>query len=327
MTSPLLEVEDLKLELHTERGVLYVLNGVTLSVPRGRVLGLVGETGCGKSLTARCLLRLLPRTACITGGAIRFDGEDLLGVPDADMRRLRGNRIAMVFQDPAAALNPVRTVGAQIAEAIFAHNPGATREALRSRTIASLESVEMPAPKRVAGVYPHQLSGGMQQRAMIAMAIACGPSLLIADEPTTALDVTVQAQILDLMRRLARDLGAGLIFITHDFGVVAELCDDVAVMYAGRIVESAEVETLFDSPAHPYTRGLFDALPQNVGPGQNLGTIPGAVPGLVGLDTTGCLFRDRCPRRLPVCASRTPSPVVLAPGHSVACHLYFGDAA
>ena len=327
MTPPLLEIRDLRLELHTERGVLRVLNGVSLTVPRGSVLGLVGETGCGKTLTARCLLRLLPRTASIVDGEIRFDGEDLLRMPEENLRRLRGNRIAMIFQDPAAALNPVRTIGAQIAESIRTHDPSADREAARAKAVASLQAVEMPAPERVLRSYPHQLSGGMQQRAMIAMAIVCGPGLLIADEPTTALDVTVQAQILDLMRRLARDIGAGLIFITHDFGVVAELCDNVAVMYAGRIVETARAEALFDSPTHPYTRGLFAALPQNALPGQDLGTIPGSVPTLAGLDPTGCLFRDRCPHRLPVCDRDTPSPAILAPGHSVACHLHPGAPA
>ncbi|MDE0005499.1 MAG: ABC transporter ATP-binding protein [Rhodospirillaceae bacterium] len=327
MTPPLLEIRNLRLELHTERGVLRVLNGVSLTVPRGSVLGLVGETGCGKTLTARCLLRLLPRTASIVDGEIRFDGEDLLRMPDEDLRRLRGNRIAMIFQDPAAALNPVRTIGAQIAEAIRTHEPSADREAARVKAIASLQAVEMPAPERVLRSYPHQLSGGMQQRAMIAMAIVCGPGLLIADEPTTALDVTVQAQILDLMRRLARDIGAGLIFITHDFGVVAELCNDVAVMYGGRIVETASAETLFDAPAHPYTRGLFAALPQNARPGEDLGTIPGSVPTLAGLDPSGCLFRNRCPQRLPVCDRVTPSPSVLATGHAVACHLHPGAPA
>jgi oligopeptide/dipeptide ABC transporter ATP-binding protein len=322
MSPPLLEVEDLHLHFFTERGVVHALNGVSFRLEEGEVVGVVGESGCGKSMTARCILRLLPHTAEIQKGRILFRGTDLLGLGERDMRRLRGARIAMIFQEPASALNPVLTIGDQIAEALRWHAT-TDRAAARERALEMLGLVGMPNPIRISRQYAHELSGGMQQRAMIAMALATDPDLLIADEPTTALDVTIQAQIMDLLQRLKESgVISSILFITHDFGLVAHMCDKVAVMYGGTIAELAPTIELFDNPAHPYTQGLFRSLPQGRPIGQPFGTIRGTVPSLLELPP-GCLFHPRCDRVIEgLCPRMAPALRPVATGHEVACHLY-----
>ncbi len=298
---PLLKVKDLKVEFRTEDGTVRAVDGVSFAVNRGETLGLVGESGCGKSVTALSIMRLIAHpVGKITNGQILFDGKDTLPVPENQFRKLRGNRISMIFQEPMTSLNPVFTVGDQIAEAVKLHQGLNNRDALK-KAIEMLELVGIPSPSERVYNYPHQLSGGMRQRVMIAMALSCKPDLLIADEPTTALDVTIQAQIMELMKKLQQELGMAIILITHDLGVVAETCDRVAVMYAGQIVEQANVFDLFKSPKHPYTLGLLSSVP-GVIPGNELigidgkprlKTIPGMVPNLLELKG-GCRFYDRC---------------------------------
>jgi len=316
----LLEIRDLQVELATARGTLRAVDGVSLEVPRGQTLGIVGESGCGKSLTALSVLRLLRAPpARVAKGQVLFEGRDLLTLPEAELRRIRGDRIAMVFQEPMSSLNPVYTVGAQIAEAVRAHRP-LDRAAARARAVEMLRQVGIPAPLERADAYPHQLSGGMRQRVMIAMALACDPELLIADEPTTALDVTVQAQILELLRGLQRSRRMSMALITHDLGVVAETCDEVVVMYAGRVVERAPVRDLFRHPAHPYTAGLLRSIPRlEQGRAQRLWAIPGSVPAL-GAWPSGCRFRDRCDRATEICAQVDPPLEAKRPGQLAACH-------
>ena len=314
---PLLLVEDLQTHFPTGQGVRRAVDGVSFTIDRGEVLGLVGESGCGKSVTALSVMRLVSPPGRVVGGRIMFDGEDLLAKDAEGMRRVRGARIAMVFQEPMTSLNPVFSIGDQIASAIVAHGL-ATRPEAWVRTEAMLDLVQVPSPRQRARDYPHQLSGGLRQRAMIAMALASGPALLIADEPTTALDVTIQAQILDLLRRLQAERGMAVLLITHDLGVVAELCHRVAVIYAGRIVEQAPVGDLFARPVHPYTRGLLECLPHPNRFGQPLVSIEGAPPDLRG-EPDGCRFAPRCVHALPSCRRVEPSLEERMPGHFVAC--------
>jgi peptide/nickel transport system ATP-binding protein len=314
---PLLSVEGLTMEFpHAERAAR-AIDGVSFTVERGQVLGLVGESGCGKSVTALCMMRLVPPPGRITAGRIVLDGTDLLTLPEHAMRRLRGARLAMIFQEPMTALNPVLTAGYQIAEAIRIHKPVSAREAWE-RAVALLAEVGIPEPAARAGDYPHQLSGGMRQRVMIAMAIACEPALLIADEPTTALDVTIQAEILDLLRGLRERHGMAVLLITHDLGVVAEQADRVAIMYAGRIVEEAPTRELFARPLHPYTRLLLGSMPTLGVHRERLEMIPGSVPDITRRPS-GCSFRDRCPLATAECAVEPPALVEKGPAHTVAC--------
>jgi len=315
---PLLAVRDLRTTVFTPHGDVRAVDGVSFTVAAGRTLGLVGESGCGKTLTALSLLRLLPPAARIVGGAVLLDGRDLLRLDERAMRGLRGATVAMVFQEPMTSLNPVLTVGEQIAEAVRIHE-GSGRRAARARAVEMLRLVEIPAPERRVDAYPHELSGGMRQRVMIAMALSCRPRLLVADEPTTALDVTIQAQILDLLAALQSRFGMALILVTHDLGVVAERADDVLVMYAGRVVEVAPARALFARPLHPYTRGLLRSIP-GLDPERprRLEVIPGLVPDLTALPA-GCAFRDRCPLAAEACAAAVPSLRLLGPQHHVAC--------
>jgi peptide/nickel transport system ATP-binding protein len=313
----LLEVRDLRMGFPREGGNLLALDGIGFSLDAGRVLGIVGESGCGKSMTALSIMRLVPSSGRIVGGTIAFAGRDLLTLSERDMRRLRGAEIAMIFQEPMTALNPVVAVGDQVAEALRLHRALGRREAW-TRSVALLGEVGIPEPERRARSYPHELSGGMRQRIMIAMAIACEPKLLIADEPTTALDVTIQADILALLRALRERHGMALLLITHDLGVVAEQADEVAIMYAGRIVEHAPVRELFHRPLHPYTRALLRSMPRLGEHRTRLDAIPGQVPDLARLPS-GCAFRDRCPDAIPACAGVRPALASHGAEHEVAC--------
>jgi len=321
----LLEVEDLVTSFHTRDGVVRAVSGISFHVDRGEVLGLVGESGCGKSVTSLSILRLVSKPGRIEHGAIRFLGQDLLGLSSDEMRKVRGEQIAMVFQQPTSSLNPVWDVGRQIAEVLEIHR-NMKRKAARSRALELLQVVGIPDPERRLRAYPHELSGGMAQRIMIAMALACEPELLIADEPTTALDVTIQAQILDLMRHLREETGTAIILITHDLGVVAEMCDRVAVMYAGEIVEQTDVHTLFARPSHPYTRGLIGSIPVPGVIRDSLEVIPGNVPNLIDLPA-GCRFAPRCRIRVEEavagCTEIHPELLTLEAGHDVRCLRYF----
>ncbi len=316
--APLLAVEDLHTHFFTAEGTVRAVDGVSFSIAPGETLGIVGESGCGKSVTALSILRLLPRKgARITAGSIRFEGRDLVALTEAEMRQIRGNRIAMIFQEPMTSLNPVHTIGGQISEAVRIHQKLSPARA-RTRATEMLRLVHIPdAPRRLAD-YPHQFSGGMRQRAMIAMALACNPKLLIADEPTTALDVTIQAQILRLMLELKERIGAAVMLITHDLGVVAETCQRVIVMYDGRTVEEAPVLELFDHPAHPYTRGLLASIPHRAGGHRRLAEIPGIVPSLRE-PIAGCAFAPRCPMAIERCRNEAPAMLPLATGHHAAC--------
>jgi len=314
----LLEIRDLRTTFATAAGAAHAVDGVSLSLDAGRTVGLVGESGCGKTITALSIIRLVPPPGHIAAGAIEFAGRDLLQLPERAMRAVRGAEIAMIFQEPTTSLNPVFTIGDQIAEAIRLHRE-VSRSAAREQTIEMLRTVEIPEPERRVDAYPHQLSGGMRQRVMIAMALSCRPKLLIADEPTTALDVTIQAQILDLLGALQRRFGMALLLVTHDLGVVAERADEVAIMYAGRIVERGSVAEVFRAPLHPYTRGLLDSIPK-VGTARQrrLDAIPGVVPDLLRLPS-GCRFRDRCALAIADCAAAPPPLGEHAPGHWAAC--------
>ncbi len=303
----------------TEGGLVRAVDGISLSVGAGETVAVVGESGCGKSVTALSILRLIASPpGRIAGGTIEFEGLDLLSMPEKAMRRIRGKKIAMVFQEPQTSLNPVFTVGFQVAEPLLLHEK-ISRRAGRARAIELLRRVGIADPESRVDDYPHQLSGGMKQRAMIAMALACKPSLLIADEPTTALDVTVQSQILALLKDLQRDLGMSVLLITHDLGIVAEVADRVAVMYAGRIVETADVRALFASPRHPYTVGLFDSLPRVGEIRARLRAIPGQVPDPAAFPE-GCRFHPRCPLAIDRCRSEVPLLREISPGHASACH-------
>ena len=314
----LLRIEHLEVKYFTSEGVVEAVNGIDLALNRGETLGLVGETGAGKTTTALSVLRLLPDPpGKVTGGSIHFDGKPLLEQPEKRMREIRGNHISMIFQDPMTALNPVIPVGDQIAEVVLLHNKFSKSQAER-RALEMLEMVGIPAQR--GREYPHQFSGGMKQRVVIAIALACSPELLIADEPTTALDVTIQAQVLDMMKRLKTELNTAMILITHDLGVVAEICDRVAVMYAGEIVESGTLEDIFESPAHPYTIGLFQSIPSLDEDVDMLTPIPGLMPDPTNLPG-GCKFHPRCSRATPRCAQVCPPCVQTAPGHLVKCLL------
>jgi oligopeptide/dipeptide ABC transporter ATP-binding protein len=323
-SKPLLEVKGLKTYFYTEDGIVRAVDGVNFEVYPGEVLGLVGESGCGKSVTSLSIMRLISKPGRVDEGQILLDGENLLNLPEDEMTKVRGNRISMIFQQPQTALNPVFRVGDQLSEVLSVHQD-LGKEAGRKRAVALLKMVGVPDPERRVDAYPHELSGGMAQRVMIAMALACVPELLIADEPTTALDVTIQAQILDLMRDLRRDMGTSVILITHDLGVVAEMAERVAVMYAGEIVEQAEVNPLFDEPLHPYTQGLIGSIPVLGEIKERLDVIPGSVPNLVNLPP-GCRFAPRCQARLKyactICAEVKPELEEVKPGHYVRCWLY-----
>jgi peptide/nickel transport system ATP-binding protein len=322
--SPLLEVRDLQTHFFTSDGVVRAVDGVSFDLSAGETLGIVGESGCGKSVTALSILRLIaPETGRIVGGAIRFGGHELTTLSNEQMRELRGHKIAMIFQEPMTSLNPVLNVGTQIAESVVRHLKLPWRAA-RDRAREMLELVRIADPKQRLGEYPHQLSGGMRQRVMIATALCCNPQVLIADEPTTALDVTIQAQILDLMLELKEKLGTAIILITHDLGVVAETCDRVLVMYAGRMMEQAPAASLFARPRHPYTRGLLRALPRADSTGDEPGArprlteIPGIVPALIQ-PIPGCAFVPRCAFAAPRCASSRPELEEIEAAHRVSC--------
>lgn len=303
---PLLEVKNLVTEFRTDEGVVRAVDDVSFEVPRGGTVGLVGESGCGKSVTSLSILRLIQKPGRITGGRILFEGRDLLALPESEMRKLRGGAISMIFQEPMSSLNPVYTVGEQISESIVLHQGVSKRQALR-RAVELLALVGIPSPEERVRAYPHQLSGGMRQRVMIAMALACKPKLLIADEPTTALDVTIQAQIIELLDRLRREFDMAVVLITHDLGLVAEFAEQVVVMYAGRVVERAPVRALFSNPRHPYTQGLLRSVPSYADNARRkrLPTIPGVVPDLRRLPP-GCRFQDRCPERFEPCTKTEP---------------------
>jgi len=316
MEEYLLEINDLAVEYHTDDGVIYAVNNVDLSVKKGETVGIVGETGAGKTTIAKSVLRVLPGLqAKIVSGGIKFKGEDMLSLSERQMRKIRGNKIAMIFQDPMTALNPIETVGFQIAEAISQHNKISRAEA-QKRACDMLELVGIPMDRFPE--YPHQFSGGMKQRVVIAMALACDPDLLLADEPTTALDVTIQAQVLDMMRSLKERLDTSVVLITHDLGVVADFCDSVAVVYAGEVVERGTVEHIFRSPSHPYTLGLFGSLPKLDSTERRLKPVKGLM-----LDPTkqpdGCRFYERCPDAIEECGKKPPGVVEVSSGHMVRC--------
>ncbi len=320
---PLLELRDVRTYFYGDEGEARAVDGVSYTIGPGQTLGVVGESGCGKSVTALSIMRLVPSPPGKTvAGQILFEGRDLLALEEREMRAIRGNDIAMIFQEPATALNPVYTVGNQIVEAVRLHQ-GLDREQARARAIEMLKLVGIPSPEERVDEYPHQLSGGMRQRVMIALAMSCDPKLLIADEPTTALDVTVQAQILELISALQKRTGMSVLLITHDLGVVAETADHVCVMYAGKVVETAPVERLFARPAHPYTIGLLRSLPELARPGEKLPTIEGVVPNATRFPS-GCRFRTRCSLARDLCAEREPplEPVGgdEGDGHAAACH-------
>ncbi len=328
MGEPLLKVRGLRTWFHTRHGVAKAVDGIDFQVAKGEVLCIVGESGCGKSVTALSIMRLVPPPGRVESGEMQFAGRNLLDLSAAEMSALRGAKMSMIFQDPASSLNPVFQVGLQISEVYEIHR-AIKRKAGLDRAVEMLEKVGIPDPKRRAEAYPHEMSGGMAQRVMIAMALACEPQLLIADEPTTALDVTIQAQILDLMRDLQSETGTATILITHDLGVVAEMADRVAVMYAGEIVEESDVKTLFLEPKHPYTRRLIGSIPVLGQVQDALAVIPGTVPNLVDLPK-GCRFAARCRERiehaLEECTERQPELVEVTPGHSVRCWLHRGPA-
>jgi peptide/nickel transport system ATP-binding protein len=316
MPGALLEVDNLKIAFATEGGLLAAVGGLDFSLQSGRTLAIVGESGCGKSATALALMGLLAPNARVSG-SVRLWGRELLGLPASELQQLRGAELAMIFQEPMTSLNPAFTIGDQISEAILRHR-GVSRPEARRQAIAMLDRVRIPAPHLRVDEYPHKLSGGMRQRAMIAMALACGPKLLIADEPTTALDVTIQAQILDLLRSLGRETGTAILLITHDLGVVAEMADEVLVMYAGRAAEQAPARALFATPQHPYTIGLLGAMPLLTERRARLAAIDGMVPDL-RRTIAGCRFAPRCPFRLDRCAAESPALAGMAPDHLAAC--------
>ena len=317
----LLDVNGLTVDFGTRAGAVRAVDGVNLALEAAGTLGIVGESGSGKSVTALSIMRLVRTPGRIVSGSVQFNGRDLATLSDTQIRSVRGREIAMVFQEPMTSLNPVFRIGEQIAEALRLHEGLAPREAL-ARAVAMLDAVRIPSAARIAGEFPHQLSGGMRQRVMIAMALACQPKLLIADEPTTALDVTIQAQILDLISDLRQKLGMALLLITHDMGVIAESVERVAVMYAARVIETAPVDVLFRSPLHPYTRGLLRSIPRRGAanrPRERLAQIPGTVPTLTLPLAPGCRFAPRCDKATARCRVETPELVELSPGHRVAC--------
>ncbi|MDF3218268.1 ABC transporter ATP-binding protein [Mesorhizobium sp. M7A.F.Ca.CA.001.09.2.1] len=317
MSDPVLQVSGLGVTFPGLFRSTSILRGVDFEVAAGEVLGLVGESGCGKSMTASACLGMVPPPGCITG-SIRIDGQEVIGRPESELRAMRGSRVAMIFQNPMRSMNPFFTLGRQMIDVICCHRPVGRREA-RTVALSELKAVRIPDPELALQKYPHQLSGGQIQRALIALALACQPRLLIADEPTTALDVTIQAQIVWLLRRLADEKGLAVVFITHDLGIVSQLCDRVAVMYAGRIVEMGSVEGVIDQPRHPYTAKLLGTVPV-VGRGTgDLVSIPGHVPD-PGVIPTGCAFHDRCDRATGICAEADPPARTFGEGHLALCH-------
>ncbi len=319
--TPLLSIENLSVAFPTEEGSANAVNHLSLQLEPGQVLGVVGESGCGKSMTSMAVLRLIPQPGYISGGSIHFKGQNLLTLNQEEIRKIRGAQIALIPQDPLTSLNPVYTIGDQIMEVIQLHQ-GLPRQAAKQKAIELLDLVRIPNSKDRINDYPHQFSGGMRQRVMIAMALSCTPSLLIADEPTTALDVTVQAQILELLRDIRREHQTAIMLITHDLGVVAEMCDEVAVMYAGRVVEKANVLDLFKDPKHPYTLGLLNSLPTMTR--ERLQPIEGQPPSITEIPE-GCTFEPRCEKRMAVCTSRFPQAASINESHHVCCYLYPGS--
>lgn len=317
MGKPLLSVENLEVNFTIENKSINVIDNVSFSIKKGKVIGLVGESGCGKSISSLSVMRLLPRTANISNGKILFDGQDILSLSSEEMTRIRGKEIGMIFQEPMTSLNPVFTIGNQLSESIRLHSGMGKKEALE-HAIDRLKMVSIPSPEKVIKQYPHELSGGMRQRVMIAMAMSCDPKLLIADEPTTALDVTIQAQILDLIRDLRDETGASVLLITHDLGVVAEMCDYVVVMYAGRVVEEGDVFKIFENPKHPYTLGLLESLPTLNDMRERLHTIAGSVPPPQKFEE-GCRFAPRCSHAVDKCFDQRPPLVKVEEEHMVSC--------
>ena len=313
----ILEVNNLEIGFNVDKKILNVIDNISFSINKGEVIGLVGESGCGKSITSLSVMKLLPRNAVIPRGEILFDNKDLLKLKNEDMIKIRGNDIAMIFQEPMTSLNPVYTVGDQISEMLLLHSKISKKEALKI-ALEKLKLVSISSPEKVLNQYPHELSGGMRQRVMIAMAMACDPKLLIADEPTTALDVTIQAQILDLIRKLKDDTNASILLITHDLGVVAEMCDHVIVMYAGRIVEEADVKSLFANPQHPYTKGLLKSLPALNEMKERLYNIEGTVPSPQDFPK-GCRFAPRCENANEKCYEEVPGFIKISDTHKVSC--------
>ena len=314
-----LEVRDLELWFNGDYGAVKILNKVSFDINKGETLGIVGESGCGKSMTSLCIMQLLNTPPAVINGSIKLRGRELLALSDKQMQQIRGNKISMIFQEPMTSLNPVFTIGNQLAETFMLHQ-GMSRKQAEKQAVKLLEMVKIPLPEQRVREFPHQLSGGMRQRVMIAMALACQPELLIADEPTTALDVTIQAQILDLMRELQKDMGTAIAFITHDLGVVYEMCDRVLVLYCGEMMEEAKAEDLFSNPKHPYTDGLMSTLPKFDQPGK-LPTIPGTVPPS-GKYPKGCVFAPRCPYATEQCIANKPPVVDLGGDHKVRCFRY-----
>jgi oligopeptide/dipeptide ABC transporter ATP-binding protein len=318
MDKPIIEIKGLKTHFFTYNGVVRAVDGIDLTVNRNEVVGIVGETGCGKSVTVRSTMGLVPDPGRIVGGRVLLDGDNLLAKSDAELRRIRGSRMSMIFQNPLSSLNPVFTIGNQVGHVISIHQARNKKEAL-ARAVEVFDLVRLPDPERLLKKYPHELSGGMLQRVMIAMALSCRPEVLIADEPTTALDVTIQAQILSLMLRLKEETGTSIIMITHDLGVVAETCDRVAVMYAGLIVEQGPALSIFNEPLHPYTEGLLSSLPGQQQAGDELRTIEGLVPDLIH-PPSACRFHPRCPIAQEVCKREVPELLEKGDGRAVACH-------
>jgi peptide/nickel transport system ATP-binding protein/oligopeptide transport system ATP-binding protein len=324
MTDVLLSIRNLKTYFYTEDGVVEALDGVNLDIMRGETLGLVGETGCGKSVTALSVMKLIPDPpGKIIEGKIIFEGENLLDKTQKEMSLIRGSGISMIFQDPMTSLNPVYTIGNQVGEVIQLHQHTRKAETWK-RVVDALRLVKIADAEERATSYPHQFSGGMRQRAMIAMMLSCRPAILIADEPTTSLDVTIQAQVLRIMEELQRELNMTILLITHNLGVVAETCNRVAVMYSGNVVELADVETLFEAPRHPYTQGLLDSIPRPDQDLEDLAIIPGSVPSLIN-PLPGCRFYPRCSYAEEICSQEKPKEFMINNGHMVACHLYGKD--
>jgi peptide/nickel transport system ATP-binding protein len=315
---PLLEVKDLHVQFVVREGIVHAVNGISFSVEKGKVLAFLGESGCGKTVTLRAIARLLPGRRARVSGDVSLNGRNLYELPEQDMQNIRGRLISMVFQEPMTALDPVYTVGGQIVEALLRHQ-GMSREAATRRALELLEVVQIPSPERRLKSYPHEMSGGMRQRAMIAMALACGPELLLADEPTTSLDVTVQAQVLYLLKDLQQQIGMALILVSHDLGVVAEVADDVVVMYAGRIVEHGPVREVFKNPTHPYTEGLIKSTVRRGGRGEKLVAIQGQPPDLLGLPR-GCSFAPRCPYVHDRCLEKFPPTYSVSRVHTARCY-------
>ncbi|WP_238915626.1 ABC transporter ATP-binding protein [Clostridium sp. YIM B02555] len=323
MEKELLKVNNLKTSFYTAEGKVTAVNDVSFKVHEGKVLGIVGESGCGKSVTSMSIMRLLDDSISkIEEGEILFEGTDILKLSEKEMNKIRGNKLAMIFQEPMTSLNPVFTIGQQIGEAIKIHQ-GIKGKENKKKSIEMLKLVGIPMPEKIVNEYPHQLSGGMRQRVMIAMALSCNPKLIIADEPTTALDVTIQAQVLELMKKLSKDLKTSIILITHDLGVIAEMADEVIVMYSGKVVEECSVQNIFERAKHPYTKGLLYSRTENVKKGERLYNIPGMVPNLNDMPS-GCSFNPRCEKCMDICKEEMPKLIETEEGHKVRCWLYSG---